>query len=106
MNTERTGGGSLPPAWARYPPLLPRPHRFEGVPTISQHIPNYLRIPKREDRPDLRIDIRAAGSAPTLNLRKHDNVLARIDDLVDPDREGLEGVHEPKPSTECLAPGL
>ena len=84
--------------------LLPQPGGFEGLPVVSQHIPNDLGVAEREDGPDLRIDIRAAGSAPSPNPGKHDDVFARIDDLVDPGRECLEGIREPEPSTEGLAP--
>ena len=84
--------------------LLRQPDGFEGLPAVSEHIPNDPRVAKREDGPYLRIHIRPAGSAPTLNPRKHDDVLARIDALVDPGRECLEGVREPEPSTEGLAP--
>src|SRR5215217_1909199 len=84
--------------------LLPQPGGFQGFACVGQHISNDLAASQREDAPGERIYSRAAGLATSLNVSHRDDLIARIDDPVEPNLEGLKGVREAGPSTERLHP--
>jgi hypothetical protein len=84
--------------------LLPQPHSFEGFSCVGQHIPNDLAASQCEDAPGERIYSRAAGFAPSPEVSQRDDLIACIDDPVEPDLEGLKGVREAGPARSASAP--
>ena len=71
---------------------------------MGQHIPNDLAASQCEDAPGERIYSRAAGLAPSPKVSQRDDLIACIDDPVEPHLEGLKGVREAGPSTERVCP--
>ena len=81
-----------------------QPGGFEGFATVS-HLPSSdLSLPKLEDRPNVGLDIRAAGLASAAQPDECDNLLTRINDPVGSDRELHKGVHEGHPGSKRFAP--
>jgi hypothetical protein len=86
--------------------LLPQPGGFEGSLPVNQVRADDLSVAHGEDTPNLSIDIRAAGSASAAIPNQRDDVLARVDDLVDSDFELFPSIGEIGPGAHCLPPHL